>query len=187
MQTRARCCSSASFTRYACAEDRHRRLDNPRTTDTICSELDAKYRGWVKVDGEVDDRVARIGDSRDTPDAHLHSGADDCHAADTGRLAGGASQGRWPPHDDTLLQVKLVVIDTLSFQFRQPSMDMKTRSRMMELQVSPEMTLNHRVKQQVGKATSQRNCAVGHPPLTSILIAGRLDQPTGDKTADSRQ
>ncbi|WWC62107.1 uncharacterized protein I303_104697 [Kwoniella dejecticola CBS 10117] len=46
-------------------------------------------------------------------------------------------------------KVNLVVIDTLSYHFRQPSLDMSTRRRMMEL-----------VKQKIGQATTIHRCAV---------------------------
>ncbi|WWC70118.1 uncharacterized protein I206_104065 [Kwoniella pini CBS 10737] len=46
-------------------------------------------------------------------------------------------------------KVNLIVIDTLSFHFRQPSLDMSTRRRMMDL-----------VKQKIGQATTLHKCAV---------------------------
>ncbi|KLT45440.1 P-loop containing nucleoside triphosphate hydrolase protein [Cutaneotrichosporon oleaginosum] len=45
--------------------------------------------------------------------------------------------------------VKLLVIDTLSYHFRQPSMDLSARKRIMDL-----------IKQAVGKAATVRGCAV---------------------------
>ncbi|WWD03113.1 hypothetical protein V865_001160 [Kwoniella europaea PYCC6329] len=50
---------------------------------------------------------------------------------------------------ETHPKVNLIVIDTLSFHFRQPGLDMSTRRRMMEL-----------VKQKIGQATTLHHCAV---------------------------
>ncbi|WWC89201.1 uncharacterized protein L201_004119 [Kwoniella dendrophila CBS 6074] len=46
-------------------------------------------------------------------------------------------------------KVNLIIIDTLSYHFRQPGLDMSTRRRMMEL-----------VKQKIGQATTLHRCAV---------------------------
>ncbi|OCF60756.1 hypothetical protein L486_00396 [Kwoniella mangroviensis CBS 10435] len=56
---------------------------------------------------------------------------------------------------ETHPKVNLIVIDTLSFHFRQPGLDMSTRRRMMEL-----LWLPHRVKQKIGQATTLHHCAV---------------------------
>nr|XP_019046461.1 hypothetical protein I302_05210 [Kwoniella bestiolae CBS 10118]OCF25391.1 hypothetical protein I302_05210 [Kwoniella bestiolae CBS 10118] len=56
---------------------------------------------------------------------------------------------------ETHPKVNLIVIDTLSFHFRQPGLDMNTRRRMMEF-----LQNWYRVKQKVGQATTLHRCAV---------------------------
>ncbi|KAK1924335.1 putative DNA repair protein Rad51 [Papiliotrema laurentii] len=78
--------------------------------------------------------------------------------------------------DDWLAEhpsVNLVIIDTLSYHFRQPNLEMRTRSRMMEL-----------AKQQIGKATSIRNCAVvvANQLATKLLTAE--NKPANFDTGD---
>jgi len=48
-------------------------------------------------------------------------------------------------------QVNLIIFDTLSFHFRQPSLDLRARSRIMELQVPA------RFRSPQGKATNRQS------------------------------
>lgn len=59
------------------------------------------------------------------------------------------------------------MIDTLSFHFRQPTLELSTRKRIMDMYVLTGDNTDRRIKQTIGKAATVRGCAVSWDELAS--------------------
>ncbi|KIR51009.1 RAD51-like protein 2 [Cryptococcus gattii Ru294] len=72
--------------------------------------------------------------------------------------------------------VNLVVIDTLSFHFRQPGLDLAARRKIMELRIRCKQTINH--------ATALRRCAVVVCNQLATKLFTAESKPASFETSD---